>query len=281
MKVSASIVLYNTESHLLSEAIASFAPSAERKLFLVDNSPHKDTRLENLDTPHVDYIFSGENRGYGAGHNIAIRRAIEYGSDYHVVLNPDIRFSHDVIDKLVSFADEHKEIAHLMPKIVNPAGEVQHLCKLIPTPFDLIFKRFLPKALTARRAERFQLKFADYEHIMDVPYLSGCFMFFRVAALKEVGLFDERFFMYPEDIDITRRMHERFRTVYYPEVCVIHDHAAESYKSARMLKIHMINMVKYFNKWGWFFDAQRKKVNRETLISLGYKKQTAKAKKSR
>ena len=106
-------------------------------------------------------------------------------------------------------------------------------------------------------------------------------MFFRVAALKEIGLFDERFFMYPEDIDITRRMHERFRTVYYPKVCVIHDHAAESYKSARMLKIHMINMVKYFNKWGWFFDAQRKKVNRETLSALGYKKQSAKAKKSR
>ena len=66
MKVSASIVLYNTEPHLLSEAIASFAPSAERKLFLVDNSPHKDATLENLDNPCVEYIFSGDNRGYGA-----------------------------------------------------------------------------------------------------------------------------------------------------------------------------------------------------------------------
>ena len=92
------------------------------------------------------------------------------------MLNPDIRFSPSVIDKLVSFAEEHKEIAQLMPKIVNPAGEVQYLCKLIPTPFDLIFKRFLPNALTARRAEHFQLEFADYDSIMDVPYLSGCFL---------------------------------------------------------------------------------------------------------
>ena len=270
MKVSASIVLYNTESHLLSEAASSFSPSPERKLYLVDNSPLKNTGLEQLGNPHVEYIFSGANRGYGAGHNIALRRAIESGSDYHVVLNPDIRFSPDVIDKLASFAEVHKEIGQLMPKITNPSGEVQHLCKLIPTPLDLIFKRFLPKVLTARRAERFQLEFTDYCSIMDVPYLSGCFMFFRVSALKEIGLFDERFFMYSEDIDITRRMHARFRTVYYPEVSVIHDHAAESYKSARMLKVHMINMVKYFNKWGWFFDAERTKVNRDTLAALGH-----------
>ena len=92
-----------------------------------------------------------------------------------------------------------------MPKVYYPNGELQYLCKLIPTPFDLMFKRFLPSSIVERRMIKFQLRFTKYNKIMNVPYLSGCFMFFRISALQDIGLFDERFFMYPEDIDITRR----------------------------------------------------------------------------
>ena len=60
---------------------------------------------------------------------------------------------------------------------------------------------------------------------MNVPYLQGSFMFLRTKALKEVGLFYERFFMYPEDIDITRRMHKKYKTIFYPEVSIHHEHA--------------------------------------------------------
>jgi GT2 family glycosyltransferase len=103
---------------------------------------------------------------------------------------------------------------------------------------------------------------------MNVPYLSGCFMFFRCSALKEVGLFDERFFMYPEDIDLTRRMHKRYKTVFYPHVQVYHEHAKSSFKSLRMFAIHLYNIVKYFNKWGWLFDSERKKINKAVLCQL-------------
>jgi GT2 family glycosyltransferase len=103
---------------------------------------------------------------------------------------------------------------------------------------------------------------------MDVPYLSGCFMLFRTSALKKIGLFDERFFMYPEDIDITRRMNAQFRTLFFPSATIVHDHAKESYKSKKMLWIHLTNLIKYFNKWGWVYDAERKKVNAHTLELL-------------
>ena len=93
-------------------------------------------------------------------------------------------------------------------------------------------------------------------------------MFFRTAVLQKVGLFDERFFMYPEDIDITRRIHKYFRTLYYPQVAVYHDHAKESYVTRRMLWIHIKNLIKYFNKWGWFFDKERQEINRKTLENL-------------
>jgi len=103
---------------------------------------------------------------------------------------------------------------------------------------------------------------------MDIPYLSGCFMLFRVSALRTVGLFDERFFMYPEDIDITRRMHTEYRTVFYPAATIVHDHARESYKSKRALWIHITNLIKYFNKWGWIRDPERSRINRETLRQI-------------
>jgi len=133
---------------------------------------------------------------------------------------------------------------------------------------DLIIRRFLPKSWTLKRTEKFELRESGYNKIMDVPYLSGCFMFLRAKAIKETGMFDEQFFMYPEDIDLTRRIHRQFRTVFYPNVSIIHHYAKSSYISKRMLFIHMFNMIKYFNKWGWIFDKERRKVNRETLAQL-------------
>ena len=90
-------------------------------------------------------------------------------------------------------------------------------------------------------------------------------MFFRTEAFKTVGLFDERFFMYPEDIDITRRMHKYYKTLYWPEVSIVHAHRAASYKSKKMLAIHIVNMIKYFNKWGWIFDKERRIINKQTI----------------
>ena len=269
--ITASIVLYKTNIEQLKTAVQSYNPSENRRLYLVDNSPEDSELPSELKSPNVEYVFVGKNLGYGAGHNIAIKKAIEVGSEYHVVLNPDLRFESSVIDKLKKFADENPSVGHLMPKILNPDAEIQYLCKLIPTPFDLIFKRFLPGLLKEKLSYRFQLKFTDYNHVMDIPYLSGCFMFFRTSALKEVDGFDERFFMYPEDIDITRRIHQKFRTVYYPMVRIYHEHAAESYKSKMMLKIHIENMCRYFNKWGWFFDSERRKVNKQVLKDLNWK----------
>jgi len=155
-----------------------------------------------------------------------------------------------------------------MPKILYPTGEIQYLCKLIPTPFDLIIRRFLPKSWTLKRTEEFELRASGYNQIMNVPYLSGCFMFLRTEAIRKVGMFDERFFMYPEDIDLSRRIHRHFRTVFYPEVSIVHNHAHSSYMNTRMMFIHMFNMIRYFNKWGWIVDKERRKVNCETLKQL-------------
>ena len=71
--------------------------------------------------------------------------------------------------------------------------------------------------------------------------------------------------MYPEDIDLTRRIHSEFRTVFYPEVSIVHHHARDSYLNLKMLWIHTTNMIRYFNKWGWIFDRERKIINKKVL----------------
>jgi GT2 family glycosyltransferase len=177
---------------------------------------------------------------------------------YHLILNPDIFFKKGVLEELYKYMETHQDVANIMPKVIYPNGDLQYLCKLIPTSFDLFMRRFIPNCSFKRRRQyKFELRKSGYDTIMNVPYLSGCFMFLRTDALKKVGLFDERFFMYGEDVDFSRRLHEEFKTIYYPKVSIVHDHAQESYKSMKMLWVHIINIIRYFNKWGWFFDKKR------------------------
>lgn len=269
--ITASIVCFHHRLEEIKKVIKCLLSEQVTIVYVIDNSSNDYLRELKKMSAQIRYIHS-QNLGYGAGHNIAMRDAIEIGSDYHVVVNPDIYFENGVLNQLKTFMESDETIGHVMPKVIYPNGKLQYLCKLIPTPFDLIIRRFLPRKWCFRRNEKFQLCFTQYERTMNVPYLSGCFMFFRVEALKKVGLFDERFFMYPEDIDITRRIHREYKTMFYPEVTIIHDHAAASYQSGKMLKIHMINMIRYFNKWGWFWDPERRKMNRRLLTELNYKK---------
>ena len=265
--LTASIVLYHHSPTEVSDIINCVLKSSVSTLFIVDNSTNDVSRkLENV-SDRIWYIHSA-NLGYGAGHNIAIRKAIEQGADYHVVLNPDIYFGEGTLEKLEAYMEVHSEVGQIMPKVFYPNGELQYLCKLVPSPLDLIFKGFLPSFLTNKKLYKFQLRFSGYDKIMNIPYLSGCFMFFRISVLQQIGLFDERFFMYPEDIDITRRIHEKYKTIFYPDVSIIHAHAAASRSNAKMLKIHIINIIKYFNKWGWFFDSKRRRINKQVLKEL-------------
>lgn len=269
--VTASVVAFHNHVNGFLKLIDSILRYSFDKLYIIDNSSNDSLRIVEKLSDKIRYIHSA-NIGYGGAHNIAIREAMEAGANYHVVLNPDIYFEPDTISKLIWYMEEHADVGQMMPKVFYPDGRLQYLCKMVPTPFDLIFKRFLPGGLTQRRMEKFQLKFTGYDQIMNVPYLSGCFMLFRVSALRDVGLFDERFFMYPEDIDITRRMHRKYKTIFYPYVSIVHAHAAASKTNLRMLAIHIFNMIKYFNKWGWIFDSERSSMNKQLLNEVKYEK---------
>ena len=271
MIVSASIVTYKTNRDELSRCIDSMRKNDIAPIYISDNSPGNELQAFCSTLSGVEYIFNGKNVGYGAGHNIAIRKALSIHADYHLVINPDVYFGEGVIEKIVRYMETNRDVAQLIPNVVYPDGRPQYVVRLLPTPANLFFRRFLPASMTTKMNNRYCLVFNNHKHEMNVPYHQGSFMFFRVVCFDKVGLFDERFFMYPEDIDITRRMHRHYRTMFWPEVTIVHAHKAESYKSLKMLRIHIVNMIKYFNKWGWFRDKERSLWNRQLLQELGYK----------
>jgi GT2 family glycosyltransferase len=270
-KITASIVLYKPDIRQTAEAIASYSPSKGRDLYLIDNSPEVTKEFAEMRDGHIKYHFVGKNIGYGSAHNIGMKTAIKDGSDYHVILNPDISFETKILGEMADFMEQNGDVVQIMPKIIGQSGDLQYLCKLLPTPLNLIFRRFLPKTRFSEKInDKYVMKETGYDKIMNVPCLSGCFMFLRTETIKRHNLFfDERFFMYCEDFDFVRRLHSVGKTIFYPHVRVTHTHTKESYKSRKMLLEHIKSAVKYFNKWGWFFDKERKRVNTETISALG------------
>ena len=273
MKLSASIVLYQTDLTPLKKVIDSYfaCKSEALQLFLVDNSP--TDALKSVATMYPDkeiyYIFNNENMGYGKAHNIAIKKSMEQGLPYHIVLNPDVVIQEGALEKLTFYMNEHPEVGNIMPKIIYPNGQLQYLCKLLPSPIDLIFRRFIPfKKWRDKINQKYELHSFRYNKKINIPNLSGCFMFLRTKALEKVGLFDENIFMYLEDIDLNRRIHRAYKTIFFPEAVVVHEYQKASYKNIKLLKVHIKSAIYYFNKYGWFFDKERKIINAQTLQEI-------------
>lgn len=267
-EISCSIVLFHNDVDEVRKPIESFLSCSKKvKLYLVDNSAEDTLRFQFI-SPQIEYIFTGKNLGYGAGHNLAIQKA-RGKSQYHIILNPDIEFNPKILDGLYAFMQCNKDVGLVMPKILYRSGDIQYLCKKLPSPADLFLRRFLPgpaKMLFRNFLESYELKHRDYDSIMEVPNLSGCFMFIRTDVFDKVGGFDERYFLYLEDTDLCRRINKLYRTIYYPVESVVHGYRKASYKNFKLLLHHLQSSIKYFNKWGWLNDRYRAAINR-SLVS--------------
>jgi GT2 family glycosyltransferase len=270
VEISASIVTYKTARTELDSVLSSFRLSTVNcRVIIVDNSPTDELR-SIAEAYTATYIHTPTNLGFGAAHNLAIQKSIAY-SKYHLVVNPDIRFGRQVIEELVQFMDSHPDIGQVMPKILYEDGREQHLCKLLPTPLDLLLRRAFGeqgKGLFRKHWDRYELRDIDLNIPREIPCLSGCFMFLRSSIVRGVGGFDERYFMYLEDVDLCRRIGEHAKTVFYPFVSVVHGYAKGSYKNGRLLGHHLRSAFQYFQKWGWLYDTKRKGLNTRTgLVS--------------
>ena len=232
-----------------------------RKIYLIDNSEEKCPEFP-ISSGKLRYMYMNANLGYGKAHNIALRESAYYRTAYHLVLNSDVRVAAEDIDAMCEWMEVNPSVGQLMPRVVGLDGAQQYVAKRLPSPLDVFGRRFLPQWMMSKRNRRYELRDLDLECPINAPYLSGCFMLLRTKAAVDAGLFDERYFMYPEDIDLTRSIHRDWLTLYYPQWTIVHAHKQASYRDNKMLWVHIQNMCRYFNKWGWFFDPERRLFNR-------------------
>ena len=264
--VTASVVTYNTPCDELSDLMRCMTANLiPENIAVVDNSPD-DLLRPCVEAFGVQYLRTGRNIGFGAAHNRAV--TLHNGrSRYHLLVNPDIVFGCDVIRELYDFMERHPDVGLVMPRIFYPDGNEQRLCKCFPSPVDLFARRFLGpfgEKLLVKQLERYELRHLDLNVVREIPCLSGCFMFLRSSVFQDVGLFDEQYFMYMEDVDFCRRIGRRYKTVFYPHVSVVHGYAKGSYRNLRNLTFHVKSAIRYFTKWGWLRDPERDRRNERT-----------------
>jgi GT2 family glycosyltransferase len=238
-------------------ALARTAPSLSASIFLVDNGGAPDMTATVSTFAALDIrctVITGHgNVGYGAGHNLALMQA---GSKYHLVLNPDVELAADALEKALAFLDSHTGYGLLTPYIGDERGEQQFLCRRFPTVLDLLVRGFFPAKLRAPfagRLSRYEMRDVvnSRDTVINPPIVSGCFMLFRTEVLRRLNGFDDRYFLYFEDYDLSLRTHDVSDVVYLPAVRILHHGGGASRKGWLHVRLFVASMVRFFNRFGW------------------------------
>ncbi len=267
-RVSASIVLFNHGPEHVGSLLEILSRDSECVEWIVVDNGGSEEATALASALGGRSLQPGRNLGFGAAHNRALA-SLTSGAPYHLILNPDIVLQPGVLTELANVMDASPQVGSVMPRVLYPDGSTQYLCKLLPTPLDLILRRFAAGPLRrvfSRQMDRYDMKGFDYSRPVYVPVLSGCFMFTRRSVLDAAGGFDDRFFLYMEDVDLCRRVGAVSRLLFWPNSTITHGYTQGSYRHSRLLHLHIRAAVAYFNKWGWFRDPERRARN---LAGLG------------
>ena len=165
--------------------------------------------------------------------------------------NPDISLGPNLLRDLHDCLERRPDVGLCGPRILGPDGSLQYLCKRAPTLMDLAVRRFAPESWFRERRHHYEMRDDSYDQEMEPLFISGCFMFFRCSVLERLGGFDERYFLYLEDLDLSRRAQQIARNLYFPANHVVHVHQRGAHKSLRLLLYFGVSVTRYFNKWGW------------------------------
>ena len=226
------------------------------EIIMVDNNSG-DGIVEELKIryPEVKSLQSEHNRGMGGGNNLAERGA---SGDFLLILNNDTLVKKDSINKLINFHNSRHDVGLVGPKLLYPDGRLQYTCLRFPSFLTPLYRRTFLGQFAKRHLERFL--YAEYDHLTEkeVDWVQGSSMLIKRNLFEELSGFDERYFMYFEDIDLCRRIWQTgLKVVYYPEAVIIHDHTRASANNRwyiapftnRLSQIHLASWIKYFIKW--------------------------------
>jgi len=274
VSLTVSIVTYRPDHALLERCVArlaaAIAAARDQELLgtvavaLIDNSGDRaiakkviELGNESFQTVRVQltYLHGHANIGYGAAHNLALHGT---GTDWHLVLNPDIELAPDALVVALSWLAAHPEVGAVVPAVRGPDGAIEYLCKRHPAVFDLALRGFAPRFLRerfARRLARYEMReridAASDEAVFDVPLMSGACMLVRRREIDATGGFDPSFFLYFEDYDWSVRLNAVTRSAYLPTMHAVHHGGRAARKGARHIGLFARSGVRFYRKHGW------------------------------
>ncbi len=243
MKISVVIVNYNVRNFLEQclHSVFEACKGIDHEVFVVDNHSLDGSQAMVKSTfPEARLIENKKNLGFSKANNLALKMA---QGQYQLVLNPDTLLEENTLRKCIDFMDAHPEAGALGVKMIDGRGKfLPESKRSLPTPATAFYKMFGLAALFPRskRFGKYHLGYLPENGIHQVEVLSGAFMFLRKEALNKAGLFDEDYFMYGEDIDLSYRLLKHgYKNYYFPGTTIIHYKGESTKKSS-------INYVKTF-----------------------------------
>ena len=224
--LSISIVCYYPAKDELESAITSLLAAIAKSripattITLIDNSESHQVSLkqfekftEQLNALHCELrLLQGQgNVGYGAAHNLAIAKS---DADYYLIMNSDIEVDANALNAGIAYLNDNRDVAAISPSAVFDSGAKQYLCKRYPSVFDFFLRGFVPsfiRNLFNTRLANFEMReLSETEPSKEIPIISGCFMLCRTEAIQKTAGFNEDYFLYFEDFDLSMRLGEQY-----------------------------------------------------------------------
>ena len=242
-RVLISIVTYNTQVNLLEICLANLKSNKSIDVSIWDNSASNDIRLFSKEK-NYNYIGSS-NIGFGKAHNQNIKNNCKIKKyNYVLILNPDVFITNNILNNLVSSIKKNKRCFLLSPLLLNKDKSIQNSIRLFPKPFDFLL-RFFNLGVSNHSNK--------IKSLTAVPFVHGACFLLNLLHFDFLKGFDEKFFLYCEDLDLCRKVVENDGLVLVdPRIRVVHLFNQESRRSMKLFIIHLSSITKYFTKWGVF-----------------------------
>jgi len=244
-----SIVNYNSKRLILNclESIHANSNGLDTEVYVVDNKS-TDGSVEATQKlyPKAKLILNKDNRGFAKANNQVLRIA---DSCYCLITNPDVIFLPGALRAMVNFMDSHQDAGAVGCKVLNIDRTPQYSCRRYPAFLTILLRGMGIELIcpNCRLIERYLMKDVKHEGVLPVDWVTGCCLMVRKETIDEVGLLDEKFFLYFEDADLCYRINERWQVYYLSNVYIVHEFQHMSRRIGNLKhKIHHLRSAAHF-----------------------------------